>query len=93
MINVASINLAGGRGAWRVLMVGGNLSNSTNAGLTYLNANNNSGNRNSNIGSHGNADLLSRLLQPRHLPKHKACLTNVLVGRMPGSAEAESAAL
>ena len=93
MINAASINLAGGRGAWRVLLVGRNLSNSANAGLTYLNANNNSGNRNSNIGSHGNADLLSCLLRPRHLPKHKACLINVLVGRKPEGAEAESAAL
>ncbi len=54
MIAAATNNLCGS-GGWRVLLVSGNLSNSSNAGLVYLNANNNSGNRNSNIGSHGTA--------------------------------------
>lgn len=36
---------------WRVLMVGGNYGNSSNAGLFYFNANNTSGNTSSNIGA------------------------------------------
>jgi len=36
---------------WRVLMVGGNYGNGSNAGLFYFNANNSSSNANSNIGA------------------------------------------
>ena len=36
---------------WQVLMVGGNYSNGSNAGLLYFNANNSSSNANSNIGA------------------------------------------
>jgi hypothetical protein len=35
--------------SWQVLKSGGNLNNGTQAGVTYLNANNSSGNLNSNI--------------------------------------------
>ena len=36
---------------WRVLQVGGNWNNGSQAGLFYFNANNDSGNSNSNIGA------------------------------------------
>lgn len=36
---------------WRVLHVGGNWNNAGKAGLFYFNANNDSGNSNSNVGA------------------------------------------
>lgn len=38
-------------GGWRVLHVGGNWNNTSNAGLFYFNANNTSSNANTNIGA------------------------------------------
>lgn len=37
---------------WRVAIAGGNVSNGANAGFATLNANNDSGNRNTNVGGH-----------------------------------------
>ena len=47
--------LAHSAGDWRVLHAGGNLSNGTNAGFGYLNANNTSSNDNSNISARPDA--------------------------------------
>ena len=38
---------------WRVAHAGGNVTNGATAGFATLNANNDSGNRNTNVGAHG----------------------------------------
>ena len=58
----------------RVTKLGRNANNGLNAGVTYWNLNNASGNRNHNIGSH--LTLLSLLIcseviEPCHWAKHK----------------------
>ena len=60
---------------WRVLMVGGNYGNGSNAGLFYFNANNTSSNANGNIG----ARLL--VFQKNHCAGFSAPLGENIVGR------------
>ena len=64
-------------GAWQVLLAGGKLTNSDQAGLVYLNANNDSSNSNSNIGAHSaafygfrlSASALAETICPRGVSK------------------------
>jgi len=48
-------------GGWRVLHCSGNLSNGTQAGLTYLNANNTSSNYDVNISAHSDAESKKKI--------------------------------
>jgi hypothetical protein len=63
----------------RVLLVSGNLSNGDQAGLAYLNFNNDSSNRNSNNGAQSDAYAKYFDAHPCLLAKHKASLQYGLV--------------
>jgi len=70
--------------SWRVLLAGGNLSNGTNAGLGYLNANNTSSNANSNISARSNAHPEFDLeICPDCGPCQNTNLSRKRVGRPP----------